>query len=1056
MRFSSRLVAAVMFAAGAAACTDTRTINTPIPPGKVAGRIALNPVFSDVARTISASLADFGITFDRVRVRIRNSPDTNTVVADTTVAFGPSNENLVLNLTVPVDQIGQSFNALVEYIGTTGVVYSGTVIVQSYAPDQTAPEQPALVLSFVGPGAKLKTLTVSPKPALLVGSQTVPLTIAATDSDGAALAVPPLVFTSSDESVAKVVGAEGTHSIQSFGKRGAAIIVATTPIGISDTLSALVTLPAASIVVVSGDKQSGTVGAALTNPAVVQVNASDGVGVGGVQVTFAAPVGGSVGTTTATTDLNGRASTTMTLATGAGAQSFLATAAGFNVSVPETAVAGPASAATSTISSNVVQINADNATPATITVQTKDRFGNVIGNGGATVTLTTTLGHWGTTGTATTVTATDAANGKYTAQLFSSLSGTATITGTVAGTAIATPSATVNMIATVLDHFDVTSPSGTALGPSVQAGSTVPVRITARDASGSTVSGYTGSPTVRVTNSAFLSDTMVTAPAAVGGVTNVNLVFRRPGSNVTVDVTGTLGQNTRTSHSAPFSVSSGPAAQLIAVGPGQVVVNDFNTTPQNYPVIAITDAAGNPVPGAKMTLLMTPKGEGQPQCSVSSSSATTNADGEVVFNGETLQYPQGADFPSSCVLFVTATNQSGQALLGSPLPIALVIQPTSSGATAWTGLTDNDWFKANNWTNGVPGAQSRVFIPLATSALAGRGLNPTISADATIFSIEVEDGGQLMLANHTLSILGGDLDAHTIGLLNGGTVSLSGGDGSFIRGAALPTVQCANGGYRLLGPVQTAGSVAVNDGCDLDLNANSLSVVKDFSTSGSGSIVMTTTGSDLIVLGNATFGGGSEGDRLTTGNVIVNGNFTQTGAGTNFTPALSHNVEIGTGGAANQTVSISDPATAAFQNLNMTLIGGKTITVASQIRINTDGQFNVVSVNNGGTLDLSDGLVNMLNGPISVAGTMTVKLGGIINTSGLSFAAGTVTLTGSGMLALGNGSLFLGDNLNLVVDVTGTLTGGVPGRGCTHGTNVSITGSNTTAVAVLKQACGIP
>ena len=57
--------------------------------------------------------------------------------------------------------------------------------------------------------------------------------------------------------------------------------------------------PPAGIVLVSGGGQTGRVGALLGQPGVVRVTASDGVGVSGVAVNFAAPTGGKVGSATA-------------------------------------------------------------------------------------------------------------------------------------------------------------------------------------------------------------------------------------------------------------------------------------------------------------------------------------------------------------------------------------------------------------------------------------------------------------------------------------------------------------------------------------------------------------------------------------------------------------------------------------------------------------------------------------------------------------------------------------------------------------------------------------
>jgi hypothetical protein len=104
-------------------------------------KLAISPEFSEAARSIAASLADFGISFDHVRIRLRNNPDTTVTVLDTTVAFSSSSSAPALDLTVPVETIGQTFNALIEYVGPNGPVYAGTILLQSYAPGEEPPKQ---------------------------------------------------------------------------------------------------------------------------------------------------------------------------------------------------------------------------------------------------------------------------------------------------------------------------------------------------------------------------------------------------------------------------------------------------------------------------------------------------------------------------------------------------------------------------------------------------------------------------------------------------------------------------------------------------------------------------------------------------------------------------------------------------------------------------------------------------------------------------------------------------------------------------------------------------
>ena len=104
--------------------------------------------------------------------------------------------------------------------------------------------------------------------------------------------------------------------------------------------------PPASLTKVSGDSQSGTPGDALANPFVVEVKDADGETIEGVPVAFSvAAGGGSLSETSATTDRNGRAETTLTLGSRVGINSVEASVSGvdpvtFNTSIePEILVA---------------------------------------------------------------------------------------------------------------------------------------------------------------------------------------------------------------------------------------------------------------------------------------------------------------------------------------------------------------------------------------------------------------------------------------------------------------------------------------------------------------------------------------------------------------------------------------------------------------------------------------------------------------------------------------------------------------------------------------------
>jgi hypothetical protein len=274
--------------------------------------------------------------------------------------------------------------------------------------------------------------------------------------------------------------------------------------------------------------------------------------------------------------------------------------------------------------------------------------------------------------------------------------------------------------------------------------------------------------------------------------------------------------------------------------------------------------------------------------------------------------------------------------------------------------------------------------------------------------------------------------------------------GSGSVGGTLPDVACRSGGLSLSGLTLVTGSLTL-DGCTFNLSGTDLLVSKAFTTTGTGGVIMNDTTSVLQLTGPATFGG--TGSQLNTGVLVAYGDFVQRGTGT-FTPDNAHIVSLlsAQSGAQNQSVTFDDVDKSWFQNLSIALTPGRTVTINSAVKVL--GSL-IVSGSGGGSLSLPAGLYNQRNGPIAVVGTMGINIGGVINTGSLSFSGGTVTLIGNGTLALGNGSLYLGDNLHLVVNVTGNLVQSLPGQGCTAGKNVTIDGTNQTAVAVLKRACGI-
>ena len=184
---------------------------------------------------------------------------------------------------------------------------------------------------------------------------------------------------------------------------------------------------------VSGDGQSGLVGAPLPQPLTVLLTNPSGLPMAGATVTFATASGGSVGTPTATTDVNGHAQTTWTLGPSLGAQTATAQVAGAAGSPVSFTATGATVAMTGFVGDSQTGLVgwAVNVRPAVRIVDTSNTPVSgrsvtfaVAGGGGSVVTATVTsnalgiaqVGRWvlGTAAGVNTLTATAAGLGSYT------------------------------------------------------------------------------------------------------------------------------------------------------------------------------------------------------------------------------------------------------------------------------------------------------------------------------------------------------------------------------------------------------------------------------------------------------------------------------------------------------------------------------------------------------------------------------------------------------------------------------------------------------------------
>ena len=112
------------------------------------------------------------------------------------------------------------------------------------------------------------------------------------------------------------------------------------------------------------------------------------------------------------------------------------------------------------------------------------------------------------------------------------------------------------------------------------------------------------------------------------------------------------------------------------------------------------------------------------------------------------------------------------------LPIWILTTGYVFAQTTWTGTTDSDWNKAENWSDGVPGADDAVIIPAAAHAPAISGSLPASAGSVLVeagASLLIEDGSSLTLngsANYTTPFTASSTLNNLGTVTNGGTLSI--------------------------------------------------------------------------------------------------------------------------------------------------------------------------------------------------------------------------------------------------------------------------------------------
>jgi hypothetical protein len=393
MRNAIRSLSIGLFAVGLVTCADIATGNR--PRGLERATFAFIPKFEAGANRTVTALAQVGLQYDNVRIVIVR-PETDTL-KDTTVAFHSTDAPLTLELSVlaiPEEHLG----ATLQFKSGTTVLFQGSSNVTATPANVpgTADNAVSIAVTYVGPGATAKTITLSPGSGLYAAGIATQFTAKAFDAANVELQNVPFVWSVSDVNVATV---SATGTVTPKGTRGTVTVTAAFGDLRQSTTMNLVP-PATGLRIAQGAAQTGRHGAQLPLPIIVEAIADDGLPAlaTGLTATFVANSGGSVSPASAPFGADGRAQSLFTLGSNAGGiHLYTVTAGSFSpLIVPEIAVVGPptqlipSGSTTLTITAGVVP----NPVPTF-------RVADVNGDSVAGVPLTVTVSKQGATGTTT-------------------------------------------------------------------------------------------------------------------------------------------------------------------------------------------------------------------------------------------------------------------------------------------------------------------------------------------------------------------------------------------------------------------------------------------------------------------------------------------------------------------------------------------------------------------------------------------------------------------------------------------------------------------------------
>jgi alpha-tubulin suppressor-like RCC1 family protein len=281
---------------------------------------------------LPANIAAAGLVFDNVHLVVVRPSRPSPAVLDKTYDFPAGSSQLNISEQLLLQATSEDFDVTLEYRSGNIVLFSGTsrVTVHQGPPGS---DPPAVINVTLQVGNNVTAITVAPKTSSVPFGGTATLSATAQDAQGAPVTQFYVGWSSSDPQ--QPVDAAGVFTAGSQRDTVTITAKALTASGPVTDQATVIVMPApAAVAVTNGNGQSAPAGFRLPQPLEVEVRGSDNLPISGVTVTFAVTSGGgTLDSTTTTTDAQGRARTGATLGASVSQQTFTGTVPGITPAI---------------------------------------------------------------------------------------------------------------------------------------------------------------------------------------------------------------------------------------------------------------------------------------------------------------------------------------------------------------------------------------------------------------------------------------------------------------------------------------------------------------------------------------------------------------------------------------------------------------------------------------------------------------------------------------------------------------------------------------------------